>query len=367
MPPSAPGSPSHRPVIAHLGAGMMGQLAHIANYARLRDAGRCSIAGVFDLQTDLAAAVADRYAIPRVYTSLEELLADDSVEGITCIQQWPNNYSLVKQILAAGKSVMTEKPMVGRLDEAEELAALTEASGLLYAVGFMKRYDYGVERAKELLAEVRQSGELGALVMVDAICNGGDWTFGIEDPIRVPPTPGMPPLPPLVPTYPDAVTTDLQRRQYDWLVNIFSHTVNLCHHLLGHKMAVRTATFVETHALSATLTAGETLVTIRGGQTTAHEWRESTTLTFERGEITVRTPIPMRRQASAEVSILRPGRGRFITEQHHVAPGWAFFQQAEGFVAALAGEVPLRTPASAAVADVRVMQEVMGVARGADA
>jgi len=351
----------NRPVIAHVGAGMMGQLAHIANYARLREAGRCTIAGVTDLQADLATAVATRYGIPRVYPSLDDLLADEAVDAVTCIQQWPNNFPLVKQILAAGKSVITEKPMVGRLDEAQELAALAEANGVLYAVGFMKRYDRGVERAKERIAEVTASGELGALVMVDAICNGGDWLFGIEEPIRVPPPePGT--LPPLVPTYPDAVTTGLHRRQYDWLVNIFSHTVNLCHHLLDREMQVQTATFIEARALATTLTAGETLVTIRGGQTTSHEWRESTTLTFERGEVTVRTPIPMRKQASAEVTILRPGRGRFLTEQHHVAPGWAFFQQAEGFVAALVGEAPLRTPASAAVADVRVMQEIIETA-----
>lgn len=354
---SAPHEPD-RPVIAHLGAGMMGQLAHIGNYARLRDARRCSIAGVTDLQTDLAEAVAAKYDLPQVYPSLGAMLADETIDAVTCIQQWPNNYHLVKEILTAGKSVITEKPMVGRLDEAQELAALAEANGVLYAVGFMKRYDYGVERAKELIAEATTSGDLGALVMVDAICNGGDWTFGLEDPIRVPPpAPGI--LPPLVPTYPDAVTTDLQRRQYDWLVNIFSHTVNLCHHLIGNEMTVQTATFLKTRSMAATLTAGETLVTIRGGQTTSHEWRESTTLTFERGEITVRTPIPMRRQASAEVSILRPGRGRFITEQHHVNPGWAFYQQAAGFVAALAGEASLRTPASAAIADVRVMEEII--------
>ncbi|MGC4193121.1 MAG: Gfo/Idh/MocA family oxidoreductase [Thermomicrobiales bacterium] len=355
--------PPKRPVIAHVGAGMMGQLAHIANYARLRDAGVCTIAGVTDLQTNLAEAVAARYAIPQVYASLDDLLADDAIDAVTCIQQWPNNYPLVKQILSAGKSAITEKPMVGRLDEAQELAALAEANGVLYAVGFMKRYDRGVERAKELIADVAASGDLGSLVMVDAICNGGDWTFGIEDPIRVPP-PGPGVLPPPTPTYPDAVTTDLQRRQYDWLVNIFSHTVNLCHHLLDREMAVRTATFIETRAMAATLTAGETLVTIRGGQTTSHEWRESTTLTFEHGEIAIRTPIPMRKQSSAEVSILRPGRGRFITEQHHVAPGWAFYRQAEGFVAALGGEAPLRTPASAAVADVRVMQEIVESAIG---
>ncbi len=344
------------PAIASVGTGMMGQLAHIGNYARLRDDGLCTLAGATDLQAELATAVATKYAIPRVYGSLEEMLADTSVDAVTCIQQWPNNYPLVKQILGAGKSVITEKPMVGRLDEAEELTALAAANGLLYAVGFMKRYDFGVERAKELIAEVAASHELGALLTVDSICNGGDWTYGLEAPIRVPPSGA---LPPLKPTYPDACTTTEQRRRYDWLVNIFSHTVNLCHHLLGGEMDVLNATFLGERAMTATLRQGETLVTIRGSQTTSHEWREWTTLTYEWGEIVVRTPIPMRRQSSAEVTILRPSRGRFVTEMHHVQPGWAFFQQARGFVQALAGEAPLRTPASEAVKDVRVMQRII--------
>lgn len=65
--------------------------------------------------------------------------------------------------------------MVGRLDEAQELMALAREKGLLYAVGFMKRYDTGVELARQLLNEVRASDELGPLLSVDAQCDGGDW------------------------------------------------------------------------------------------------------------------------------------------------------------------------------------------------
>src|SRR5687768_16024007 len=152
-----------KPVVASLGTGMMGQLAHLANYARLRDEELCEVAGVTDLKPGLAAAVAERYRVPRVYESAEELLADPRVDGVLCIQPWPNNYALVRQTLEAGKSVITEKPMVGRLDEAEELTALAEARGVHYAVGFMKRYDPGVELARALIDEIRSSGELGAL------------------------------------------------------------------------------------------------------------------------------------------------------------------------------------------------------------
>ena len=348
-----------RPVIASIGTGMMGQLAHLANYARLREEGECEIAGVADLERRLAEAVAEKYRVPRVYASAEELLADPQVDGVACIQQWPNNYRLVKQILTAGKSVITEKPMVGRLDEAEELLALASKRGLLYAVGFMKRYDPGVELAKELVAEVRASGELGELLAVDTVCNQGDWLHNVEDPIRVEdPTP----VPPLAPRYPDGCRTPRQRAAYDWLLNIFSHNINLCHHLLGAEMEPCAARFHRDSALSATLRCGEVLITVRGARSRAHEWREWTTLTFERGEVRVETPTPMNRQRSAEVTVLRPCDGRFATTRYHVPVGWSFYLQARGFVRALRGEVPLRAPAEQSVWDVSAMQRLIEMA-----
>jgi hypothetical protein len=40
--------------IGFIGVGMMGQMAHLANYVRLRDEGECEIAGVTDLKPLLA-------------------------------------------------------------------------------------------------------------------------------------------------------------------------------------------------------------------------------------------------------------------------------------------------------------------------
>jgi predicted dehydrogenase len=351
-------SQGDKPVVAAIGTGMMGQLAHLANYARLRDEGVCEIAGVTDLKRGLAAAVAERYRVPRVYESAAELLADPRVDGVVCVQQWPNNYGLVRQTLGAGKSVITEKPMVGRLDEAEELAALARERSVHYAVGFMKRYDLGVELAKRLIDEARASSELGALRTVSAVCNGGDWLHNVEPPIRVE-DPGTPPAPS---SYPGACRTPEQRAAYGWLLNIFSHTVNLCHFLLDQELEPRFARFHADQALAATLRAGDVLVTIGGVPTRAHEWREWTTITFERGEIVIKTPTPMNRQQSAEVSVLRPDRGRFATTRHHAPAGWSFLEQARGFVRALAGDEPPRAPASECLKDVRVMQRLIEIA-----
>jgi predicted dehydrogenase len=66
---------------------MMGQLAHLGNYARLRDAGACAIAGVCDLQRELAEAVAGHYRVDRVYADIDEVVTDPGVDAVICIQQ----------------------------------------------------------------------------------------------------------------------------------------------------------------------------------------------------------------------------------------------------------------------------------------
>lgn len=347
------------PVLGFVGAGFMGQTAHLANYARLRDAGRCEIAGVVDLKQRLADAVATAYHLPRTYATVDELLADERIQGVACIQPWPNNYALVKQILEAGKSVITEKPMVGRVDEAEELAELARSRGVLYAVGFMKRYDPGVELAKGLVDDLRRSGELGPLRAVDAICNGGNWRqnegghIAVDDPT---------PVPPPTPSYPDGCRSPEQRQAYGYLVNIFSHNINLCHHLLGAELQPRSAVFRGNSGMISTSVCDDVLVTVRGASSAAHEWREWTTLTFARGEISIKTPVPLNRQQVASVAVLRSQDGRFETINHHPPIAWAFYRQAEGFVQALAGEAPLRSPAETCIWDVRVMSRMIEMA-----
>lgn len=344
------------PVLGFVGAGFMGQTAHLANYARLRDAGRCEIAGIVDLKQRLAGAVAAAYHLPRTYANVDELLTDERIQGVVCIQQWPNNFALVKQILQSGKSVITEKPMVGRVDEAEELTALAIARGLLYAVGFMKRYDPGVELAKRLVDDLRRSGELGPLRAVDAVCNGGDWRqnegghIAVDDPT---------PAPPVVPRYPDGCRSPEQRKAYSYLVNIFSHNINLCHHLLGAELQPRSAVFRGDTGMISTAVAADVLVTVRGASSAAPEWREWTTLTFARGEVSIKTPVPLNRQQVATVTLLRAQDGRFETINYHAPIAWAFYRQAEGFVHALAGETALRSPAETCVWDVRVMARLI--------
>ena len=211
--------------IGFLGTGFMGQLAHLDNYAGNPD---CEVVALAEVRPRLARAVAEKYGVKKVYADHHDLLADPDVQAVVCCQPWHKNYPLGKQVLAAGKSLITEKPMVTRLDEGQELVALAKQQGVIYAVGFMKRYDPGVQLARQTIHDLIQTGELGALRMVDAYCYAGDWLQNVGHPIMVEEDTQAPPV---VKRYPDHVPPERQDT-YDYLINVFAHNVNLIRYLL---------------------------------------------------------------------------------------------------------------------------------------
>jgi predicted dehydrogenase len=89
--------------------------------------------GVTDRQGDRATKFAQFYNIPRVYSSVAELLADDRVDIVVNLTNPRSHYEVSKAALAAGKHVYSEKPLAMEMWQAEELVSIAEAKGLLIA------------------------------------------------------------------------------------------------------------------------------------------------------------------------------------------------------------------------------------------
>ncbi len=71
---------------------------------------------------------------PTVYADFAALVADPSVEVIALLTQPTLREPVIAAAAAAGKPVLTEKPLASTLTEAERLAALTQSSGIPVAV-----------------------------------------------------------------------------------------------------------------------------------------------------------------------------------------------------------------------------------------
>jgi predicted dehydrogenase len=329
----------------------MGQLAHLDNFRRVPD---CDVVALAEVCRELGRKVSAYYDVPVVYGSHEELLADDSVDAVIASQPYHRNYYLGREVLHAGKHLFTEKPMAGTLDDARELVALAEEKSLVYAVGFMKRYDPGVQLAQRMVAEFEKTGELGELKMVDTTCFLGDWKQNPGRPII---TDEAPPSDDFDPRYPVHLDPEL-RSEYDQFLNIYSHNVNLLHFLLpGRQIACESAHRSGVSFLVA-LRAGDALVSLRGTHSRSNRWEECTSLHFAKGRVEIQSATPMNRQKVADVSVWREVRGTWTEERLFAPVEWAFYRQAAAFVHAVGHGVELPTSGETCLADVALMEDI---------
>ena len=122
--------------------------SHLQAYAEIADL--FDVKAVCDLSDVKAAATAAEFGVARHTTSLAELLARDEIDIVDLCTPPNTHCSLIEQVLAAGKHVICEKPLVGSLAEADTMAAAQKAAkGQLFPI-FQYRFGNGLQRLKHL-------------------------------------------------------------------------------------------------------------------------------------------------------------------------------------------------------------------------
>ena len=107
---------------------------------------------------------AQKHGIGRVHESYEALVADPEIDAI--YNPLPNGLHGVwtRAALAAGKHVLCEKPFTANADEAREVGAAADASGLVVMEAFHYRYHPVAQR----MVDVVRGGEIGELRHVES-------------------------------------------------------------------------------------------------------------------------------------------------------------------------------------------------------
>jgi myo-inositol 2-dehydrogenase/D-chiro-inositol 1-dehydrogenase len=81
------------------------------------------------------------------------------VDAVVIVTPTTTHAALIEAALRAGKAVWTEKPIAQELSDTARIVDLWRATGIPVQVGFMRRFDPGYERAKQLI----DAGELGRI------------------------------------------------------------------------------------------------------------------------------------------------------------------------------------------------------------
>lgn len=145
--------PEHRRNIAIVGAGAIVDVAHLPAYRALG----LDVRGLFDLDSARAEDVAGRNGVGRVYGSLEELLADETVEVVDIAVVPSAQPDIARQALSAGKHLLCQKPFAPDLATGRELVDLAADAGRCVAVNQQLRWDEGIAAARAIV----QAGWIG--------------------------------------------------------------------------------------------------------------------------------------------------------------------------------------------------------------
>src|SRR3954447_2585367 len=118
------------------------------------------VVAVYDVIGDLARKFADRWNIPHVTSSLEDLLDRKDVDAVIVSTPPHAHKEPTIAALESGKHVLCEKPFALDPDEAEEMTQTAERTGKYLAVCSARRRCGAAMRRSQEMAAAGQLGEV---------------------------------------------------------------------------------------------------------------------------------------------------------------------------------------------------------------
>jgi predicted dehydrogenase len=141
-----------------LGCGPIAQAAHFESAAKARNA---ELYAICDVADDLRERMAAIHAPRRTFRTYSEMLADPDVDAVVIATADAFHVPAAREALSAGKHVLTEKPIGVSVEEVEALRQAVRESGKILQVGHMKRFDAGLQSARQFIET--EMGEMLAL------------------------------------------------------------------------------------------------------------------------------------------------------------------------------------------------------------
>src|ERR1700730_19022261 len=109
-----------------------------------------------------AAALAKRFGIPRVFTDYREMLKERDIEMVTIAAPNALHAQMTRDIAAAGKHIVCEKPLAMTIAEGQEMIADAHRAGVLLMYGEELLFTPKYLKAKEMA----DAGAFGKVYLV---------------------------------------------------------------------------------------------------------------------------------------------------------------------------------------------------------
>lgn len=153
---------SRRLGVGVIGAHEWAEMAHLPGYAAYD---RANLIAICDTVPARAEAMAAKFGIPKIYTDARELLADPEVEMVDVCTPTDTHLPLSLSAIAAGKHVLSEKPLAHEAKDAFAAARAAREAGVRTKLGFTFRYSPAIRQLQAWI----QDGTLGEIFHVHGL------------------------------------------------------------------------------------------------------------------------------------------------------------------------------------------------------
>ncbi len=347
--------------IGFVGCGYMSQLVHLPCFISLDN---CEVVALAARRGDRRGKVARKFNIPREYASHKKLAKDEDIKAVVTVLPPEINPRVTIDLAEAGKDMMIEKPMAISVKEAQKMVDAAKANGVKLMLAYMKRYDSGVERAKQFIDEVLSTGEMGDILYGVGHCFlGGNWTANIENLAKVIRTTELAEEPEDIDPGPEWLTGKLKEKMYTHdnayyhFIHVHSHNINLLRYLLGDPLDISYAGMDGDVNLVILRYDGFPVTLEVGGPISHNGFDEETKIYFNHGWIKINTPPPLLRNVPAKVEIYRAGNKQEMSEVY-TGWDWSFRRQAEHFIDCVLNDREPRSTGEDSLGDIKVVESI---------
>ena len=252
--------------------------------------------------------------------------------------------------------------MAVSIQQAERILAAASEGNARLMVGYMKRYDTGNRRIRDLIRQWKQDRGKGQLLYIR--CHGfcGNWIAGLDTSGLIRTDESVEPIA-AEELLPDWLPKD-SRRGYVGYLQQYTHQVNLLRFLLDAQLA--DDILVTNVDLAADGYTGLVTLQIKGvrciiesASTKFHGWDENLQVFFEGGWIRSTPGLLFSRPSTNEIEVYESGEnGGIRYPATPVNQSWHYRAEAEHFLQCLQTGTEFDSPGSDALIDVRIFENI---------
>ncbi|MEG2673362.1 MAG: Gfo/Idh/MocA family oxidoreductase [Ruthenibacterium sp.] len=125
---------------------------------------------VCDLVREKAVAAQEKYHVPKLYDTMQELFADPAVDIVLNITRPYEHYAVTKAAIEAGKPVYSEKPLAATVAEGQALVKLAKDKSVLLGGAPDTFLGAGIQTCKKLIEDGYIGTPIGAAAAM--VCHG---------------------------------------------------------------------------------------------------------------------------------------------------------------------------------------------------